>query len=553
LAERYGKGNVERIGGLWVLHLKGTTFERGLQHGTLMRYRVRETINFYRTLPEVLSRRALDPASMKSRALLRLKRSLVTRLMKNRDSDALEEMRGLAVGLGLKEEEIAEALVLADVFQVVSALAERRRKAGPPVIPGFGCTSAVRETPDNLLFARNFDFWGAGYWDANPAIIFHHPDKGKAFVSIATAGLPTGGITSINEDGIAVAVHQHASRDSSLSGTPIIDIAHSVVRNASTVAEAVEVASSHKATGGWTIVVAGAGDAAAIEMSAACQKPRFMRDHLLVATNNFVDEELSLREIQANASATICDHARSSRAAELAAASRVSPSRMAGLLGDHYDVLAERERSAGFTISRITNLSSVLFSLKERRFWVSESPAPTSKGGFVGFDLDAELGGRRSSIGRLEGARPPRARTTAAQDRYLDAYKQYIYSGDLNQVHGIVNECVAMDPSEPTFHLMEGILRAMLGNFRGALSSVDRALELEPVEQKKSVELLWKARILDLMERRADAASIFGELSDDESTPRCVSRGSDKARRRAFKEKDLTGILLDFTNGDTLE
>jgi len=205
LAERYGKGNVERIGGLWVLHLKGTTFERGLQHGTLMRYRVRETINFYRTLPEVLSRRALDPASMKSRALLRLKRSLVTRLMKNRDSDALEEMRGLAVGLGLKEEEIAEALVLADVFQVVSALAERRRKAGPPVIPGFGCTSAVRETPDNLLFARNFDFWGAGYWDANPAIIFHHPDKGKAFVSIATAGLPTGGITSINEDGIAVA------------------------------------------------------------------------------------------------------------------------------------------------------------------------------------------------------------------------------------------------------------------------------------------------------------------------------------------------------------
>ena len=171
----------------------------------------------------------------------------------------------------------------------------------------------------------------------------------------------------------------------------------------------------------------------------------------------------------------------------------------------------------------------------------------------MGFDLDAELGGRRSSIGRLEGARPPRARTTAAQDRYLDAYKQYIYSGDLNQVHGIVNECVAMDPSEPTFHLMEGILRAMLGNFRGALSSVDRALELEPIEQKKSVELLWKARILDLMERRADAASIFGELSDDESTPRCVSRGSDKARRRAFKEKDRTGILLDFTNGDTME
>jgi hypothetical protein len=126
VAEKFGKGNVERIGGLWVLHLKGTSFERGLQHGTLMRYRVRETINFYRTLPETLAGRALAPGSIKIKALMRLKRALVSRFTGNRDSDALEEMRGLAVGLGLKEEELAEALVLADVFQVVSA---RHREA----------------------------------------------------------------------------------------------------------------------------------------------------------------------------------------------------------------------------------------------------------------------------------------------------------------------------------------------------------------------------------------------------------------------------------------
>jgi len=44
LGQKYGKGNVDRIGRLWVLHLKGTSFERGLQHGTLMRYRVRDTL-----------------------------------------------------------------------------------------------------------------------------------------------------------------------------------------------------------------------------------------------------------------------------------------------------------------------------------------------------------------------------------------------------------------------------------------------------------------------------------------------------------------------------
>jgi hypothetical protein len=542
VSERYGKGRVERVGGLWVLHLRGTSFERGLQHGTLMRYRVRETINFYRSLPETLAGRALEPGTIKLKALLRLKSNLVRHFTRNRDSDALEEMRGLAVGLGLREEELAEALVLADVFQVVSALAERRRRTGPPVIPGFGCTSAVRQTPDGLLFCRNFDFWGAGYWDANPAVIFHHPDKGKAFCSIATAGMPTGGITSINEDGLAVAVHQHASRDASLSGTPIIDIAHSVARTAGTVEEAIDVVSRSKATGGWTVIVAGNGQAAAIEMSAASQKPRYMRDHLLVAANCFIDEDLQAREIQANVSSTISDHARLKRASELAGSSRINPSRMAGVLGDHFDILAERERSAGFTISRITNLSSVLFSLGERRFWVSESQAPSSKGGFVGFDLDAELESRRSSVGRLEGARAPSARTTAAQDRYLDAYRQYIYSGDLNQVLAIVGDCSAIDPGEPTYFLMEGMLRAMLGNFRGALSSVERALEIDTVEQKKSVERLWRARILDLMDRRSDSSVEYSTLLDDPCCPVPLIRAAARGRKK-----------LDFTNGDSLE
>jgi hypothetical protein len=555
LAERFGKGNVERIGGLWVLHLKGTSFERGLQHGTLMRYRVRETVNFYRNLPETLAVRALGGRPARLRALARLKRSLVTRFTRNRDSDALEEMRGLAVGLGLKEEELAEALVLADVFQVVGAMAARGRRAGPPSVSGMGCTSAIRETPEGLLFARNFDFWGAGYWDANPAIIFHHPDKGKAFCSIATAGLPTGGITSINEDGLALAVHQHGSRDSSTHGTPIVDIAHGIARTAATVDEAVEIASRSQATGGWTIVVADSlrRKAAAIEMSSAGQKARYLSDHLLVATNTFRDPDLFEREIQANTSATVCDYARFRRATELAASPRVSPSRMAGMLGDHHDPLAAAERAAGFTISRITNLSSVLFSLGNKRFWVSESPAPTSKGGFVGFDLDAELGGKRSATDRLEGARPPRARTTSAQDRYLDAYKQYVNSGDLNEVHSIVADCVAIEPAEPTFHLMEAILRAMLGNHKGALSSIDRAIEEEKVDLKRPVEGLWRARILDLMDRHKEAAPVYAELAADENTPHVVAKAASKNRRKPYREKDLQGVLLDFTNGDTFE
>jgi hypothetical protein len=189
MSERYGKGSAERIGSLWVLHLKGTSFERGLQHGTLMRYRARDTINFYRNLLYALASRLAHEGSFKVTAMKKLKNTMVRRLDKNRDPDALEEIRGLAVGLGLKTEDLAEVLVLSDIIQVAGAMAERRRKGGPPVLPGYGCTSAVRKSsPDSMIFGRNFDFWGAGYWDVNPVVVFHHPDKGKAFCSIGTAG-----------------------------------------------------------------------------------------------------------------------------------------------------------------------------------------------------------------------------------------------------------------------------------------------------------------------------------------------------------------------------
>ena len=556
MAERFGKGNVERIGGLWVLHLGGTSFERGLQHGTLMRYRVRETIEFYRNLPATLASRVAGENTYKVKAIERLKKALVRQLAKNRDSDAIEEMRGLAVGLGMRVEELAEVMILADVTQSLGALAERRRRAGPPALPGFGCTSAVRATPNGgMLFGRNFDFWGAGYWDANPAVIFHHPDKGKSFCSIATAGFPTGGITAINEDGLAVAVHQHGSRDSTLKGTPIIDIAHHVIRTASSVEQAIEGAGQFRATGGWSLVIAGGSPpgAAVLEMSSARQKPRFLSEHALVASNYFREPELSGRELQANVSATLSDHARYDRALDLVNHSRMTPARMAGLLGDHYDPMAGRERSAGYTISRITNLSSVVFSLQDRRFWVSESGAPTSKGGYVGFDLDDELSGKRSSVGRLEGGKAPPLKVTAAQDRYLEAYKEYMDTGDLNLVLMILADCSSLDPREPTFPFVEGIVRSMIGNLRGALTSLDRSLEVEAVEHKRQVSLLWKARVFDMMDHRDRSTRIYDELFENPAVPSLAKKAAKSGRKRPFKEKALSSLMIDFTNGDTIE
>jgi phosphate starvation-inducible protein PhoH len=100
---------------------------------------------------------------------------------------------------------------------------------------------------------------------------------------------------------------------------------------------------------------------------------------------------------------------------------------------------------------------------------------------------------------------------------------------------------------------MEGMLRAMLGNYKGALSSIERALDFEKVEPKRKVELLWKARMLDLMEKREESSPIYAELSNEDAVPRPIARAAARGHRRAFREKELTRVLLDFTNGDTFE
>ena len=82
------------------------------------------------------------------------------------------------------------------------------------------------------------------------------------------------------------------------------------------------------------------------------------------------------------------------------------------------------------------------------------------------------------------------------------------------------------DPSESTFPLMECIVRAMVGNYRGALSSVKRSLELEKVQPKKNVTLLWKARILDLQDHREQSTKIYEELAENPESPPIIMRAA---------------------------
>jgi len=93
----------------------------------------------------------------------------------------------------------------------------------------------------------------------------------------------------------------------------------------------------------------------------------------------------------------------------------------------------------------------------------------------------------------------------------------------------------------------------MVGNYRGALSAVACSLELEKVAFKKSVTMLWMARILDLLDHRDRSSKIFEELAQNPDNSQVILKAAKNGLRTPFNEKKLSGMMIDFQNGDSIE
>ncbi len=555
MTDKFGKARIEKIGRLWVIYLKGTPFERGFQHGTLMRYIAKNSIDFYKSLPVIITCRLSGRGIASTRPFQRIKHYLIRKLISRLSQDVLEEIRGLSVGLGMKLEEVAEAAMLGEVLQCAEKILGMVPFAPRFWIPGISGTAVIRESTGGSLFVgRNFDFWGAGYWDENPAVIFHYPDKGKAFCAISTAGFPCGGYTAINEDGLLITATMLSAPIFNTRGKPVLSAIHDLLRNCSTVNEALALLDTQKIAGMWGFALAGGRDldAAVLEISTKSKNLRKPDDHSIVMTEKSGDEIYLENNALESASHILSNRARHERALFLLKHLKITPGRIADILSDHFDPLSNNYRSAGFTISKNSTLSSSVFSLHSGKFYVSESKAPSSRGGFVGFEIGGEPVEEMHATGRLEISDTPEYRITTSRDYYIKASSEYLSSQDLNRVLALLDQCIAIDPVEPTYQFLDGIFKAMVGNYKGAISSFDSALEYEKVEIKKDLISLWKARAYDLLDRREISVKIYGELLEKNAF-RSISRAATRLKKNPFAEKDLSRVFVDFANGDTIE
>lgn len=177
--QREGKGFLEEIEGNLVLHVEGTPYEMGYQHGVLLRDKVRDIVEivvygvgFY----ETLTSGTWGPNKM---------RSIYRRLEPHIPEKYKEEMKGLAEGAGLELEMVQLANIMPELFHCSGFVL-------------FGESSG----DGNIYHGRILDYMVEVGFQDRAVLIAARPSQGYAFVNVGYAGF-IGSVSGMNEKRIA--------------------------------------------------------------------------------------------------------------------------------------------------------------------------------------------------------------------------------------------------------------------------------------------------------------------------------------------------------------
>ena len=234
------KGYVETVEGTVVLHLRGTPYEMGYQHGALAKEKVKKAEAGFNLLLG-RAKREVGLPSFATKLIL----DVVYRLcLNNIPERLLREMEGIADGAGVDLQTIRR-------MHAVSEVTERHCS----VFAAWG-----KATKDGkMYFGRNFDWMMDGGMQNDAALILYQPEA-KGMIPFASAGYIglVGVLSGMNMDGVAIGQIGAVSRDQSFAGLPLMLVMRRVVEESHNVDEATAILTKVKRTVGYNYVVADA-------------------------------------------------------------------------------------------------------------------------------------------------------------------------------------------------------------------------------------------------------------------------------------------------------
>ena len=217
LVAREGEGRLEIHDGTRVLFLKGSPAEMGRQHGTLLKDRIRHTMD------RILYGVGVGSSFATGKWFFGEIESAQARVQPHCDPRYLEEMDAIAAAVGAHPQEARLANFFPELFHC----------------SGFAVLGSATKG-GRMYHGRVLDYMKGIGLEQNAVVIVHQPDDGRhAWVNVSYAGF-VGSVTAMNEKNISIG-EMGGQGYGNWDGKPMAQLVREVMEKADTLEEAVEI------------------------------------------------------------------------------------------------------------------------------------------------------------------------------------------------------------------------------------------------------------------------------------------------------------------------
>jgi hypothetical protein len=550
--ERSG-GTLVRHKGIYIVHLRGTYRDMGRQHAELASAVCGDVVFQYMNgLTRKLVAHAIP--AIAGTAAAALQRGFRWRNRNALAGDMREHLAGMAEGFGVDPAALEHGILFPDILHYLAGRAFTPL-AAPPLCSGFFAEGEATKD-GNLLIGRNFDFFGRGVWNSNQAIIVLHPNGGQRMCWVGALGVTASG-QGFNESGLVVGLHTKFTRDVRTKGEPLFKIVHEVLATCTTLDEAIARITARPRICGLTLFVVDtrARTAAAVEFSARHAEIVRPEKGVLIRTNHYTTPAMQRLEV-APRPWRAHSQARFQRLTELLRERRglLTPEDAPRLLSDCVDPFEQRTRVAGSIVAATNVVQSLVMSPDDDALWLARGDCPVSHSDrYLGFRVSALLDGDagRYAIDDLPGASPLGETERAALFEYEQAWSEYMDRLDSHRAVFHLHRAAALQPEEPIFPRMAGLLLLKEKKYAQALPLLLRNASHEHRDPMARAEAhVWAGRCLDLMGRRDEAIAQYALAATLDAPP--VSTAAQRHQKKPFRARQLFDVAPEFVTGTAL-
>ncbi len=429
------------------LDIKGSMSDLAYYHGAFLSNEIKDGI-----IESVMTRKKESFDMLKSserKTFETIFKCIKSRYKRSLEKSFIHELERLADGAKISRSKVIEATLMIEMSSYIDALnvkmKQNKKKAYLELMSQcglrlatksftgiikkvlrplsklkMGCTGFVAgneyTNSNQFLHGRNFDTGFLGVFDKYPVILRHTPDKGYPYIGISSAGLHySGGITGVNSQGISVSTHElrttkvrtlytstkpnsnnrnNRGRKRDKYGIIAPYMANLIVKEASSIDEAIKLIKKYGHFGAWTFLVSDSktNQAASIEVSGKIVKVAMRNEGSLSQANHFRHPETAKYNFEYSINKSLESRARISHVEKSLAESKGNIDAQWGIdiLSGHIDHY-QGVRSFGRTVSKVYTSMSHIIDSKNNELWFSLGETfPTNYSTFLGMKFNFE-------------------------------------------------------------------------------------------------------------------------------------------------------------------